>query len=201
MSLNNNRLREILNQIEMNTNMKNQYASKWHSIVNFFYNNTGLAIAQIAVGGSMAKRTNINRSDMDVIFCLSPDQSREVIYPKVIEKLNANFGQIASNNIGNRAIHVSFGNLEFDLVLLSQREFQEEYNGVREIKQMNQTKIDVIKLIKYAVDRAGLSAYIQGYIIEQIVLKSKSSTLIDLINECISQLPYYYGQSILNCLY
>lgn len=71
--LTNKQLKEILKKIERNRNLNQAYSSKWHKVTNFLYYNTGLSIDKIAKGGSDAKLTFYNRSDLDVIFCTATD--------------------------------------------------------------------------------------------------------------------------------
>jgi len=66
-NLNENRLRQLLGNINQNPQMKDQYESKWHSVVHFLHNNVGYKIAKVAKAGSQAKHTESRNSDLDII--------------------------------------------------------------------------------------------------------------------------------------
>ncbi len=207
MSLNNNKLREILNQIQNDRQKYDQYGSKWISIVNLLYNNTDLRIAGVARAGSRAKHTDLSRSDMDVIFSLSNNPSCSEIYPRLREQLRANFGAVANIQIGQAAIHVEFYSprISIDLVLVTQQEFNKEYQNIKDIRQLNQIPQDAIRLVKYAIDRAGLSYNIPGYEIELNALNLNYEDLAKFTEQIIYQLQnlinrYSYVENVLRYL-
>lgn len=74
-NLNENRLRQLLGNINQNPQMKDQYESKWHSVVHFLLNNVGYKTAKVGKAGSQAKHTESRNSDLDIIFSTPPNQN------------------------------------------------------------------------------------------------------------------------------
>ncbi|MHA1272211.1 MAG: hypothetical protein ACTSQS_02125 [Promethearchaeota archaeon] len=178
--LNDKRLKAILKKIDSDPQMKQLYASKWHKIVNFLYNNTGLTIAKVAKSGSFAKHTEYSDSDLDVIFCTSPDYYLSDMQEIIQDKADAIFGDVADVGIGNRAVHIDFASPEcnIDVVYLSQDEFDAEFEEIRDFKIIAPLQKDSIKLTKYAFDKVGLSE-IKGYQIEKACLQFNYTTLAE----------------------
>lgn len=175
------KLKSLLKKIDSNPQMKQQYSSKWHRIVNFLYNNTGLKIAKVAKSGSFAKHTEYSDSDLDVIFCTSPDYNLHEMQVYLEEKLIPIFGKIADIKIGAHAVHIDFRNPEvnIDLVYITQREFDTEFEVIKEFSRIAPVQKDSIKLAKYAFDKAGISK-IKGYQIEKAWLQFNYTSLKDL---------------------
>ena len=170
--MNDKRLKEILDKIDLNRQLKQIYDSKWHKIVNFLYNNTGLKIAKIAKSGSYPKHTEYRDSDLDVIFCTSPDYYLRYIQELIRDKAYDIFGRIANINIGNKAVHVDFinPNCDVDIVYLSQTQFDKECLEIKNIKSIEQLQRDSIKLAKYALDKAGIKK-VKGYQVEKACIQ------------------------------
>lgn len=104
-----------------------RYASEWRSIVQFMKNNTGFSLSGIARGGSRAKGDYRDTSDLDIIFSVAGDLSKQKIYPIVRSKLKENFPQ-ATVEIGSsyNVIKMSLGPLKFDIVLKKLANFNRE---------------------------------------------------------------------------
>lgn len=169
MILDNAPLARLLEQIDSDTNMKERYQSIWMSIVHFLYNNSGLKISRIAQAGSRAKQTDIKGSDLDVVFSVSPNQSREQIYPGLVEKLRKNFPNTRVN-IGDLTIHVEFTtHLSVDVVLRDDYQFTYQHQEIVDIRQLDSTNLKAIKLIKFAVDAVGLANKYPSYTIEEAI--------------------------------
>jgi len=62
-------LREILEKVNQNNQLKLLNESKWHKIIHFLHNSSGYSITKVAKAGSKAKHTDTSKSDLDVIFC------------------------------------------------------------------------------------------------------------------------------------
>ena len=66
------------------------YQSKWISIVNILHK-SDLNVSAIAKAGSRAKLDHNCESDLDVIFCVNADPSRNVLYPELMKLLGFKF--------------------------------------------------------------------------------------------------------------
>ncbi|GAH77643.1 unnamed protein product, partial [marine sediment metagenome] len=71
--------------------LEKRYSVEWKNIANFMKYNTGFRLSGIARGGSRVKGTHSDYSDLDIIFAISGDPVRTVIYPKLVSKLKENF--------------------------------------------------------------------------------------------------------------
>ena len=114
------------------------YKSKWKKVVNVM-THQNLKVSKIATAGSRAKRQHTPDSDMDVIYSISGDPSRENFHPEIIKVLKANFSQdkvYPGDN--NNVVHIDFqSGGKFDLVLLDSDDFDKEYDNILEYKKNN----------------------------------------------------------------
>ena len=180
MKLNEMRLRQILNKINSDPQMKEQYSSKWHRVVNFLYSNTGLKIAEVGKSGSQAKLTDYNDSDLDVIFRTSKDYDLKGMLKYIAEKAEAIFAQVAEVGIGKKAVHIEFYNPEcdIDVVYFTKQKFKAERKKIKVIRQISQVRRDSIKLAKYTLDRAGIRD-VEGHEVEKACLHFEYKTLAE----------------------
>ncbi len=184
-------LREILNLIELDERSRRKYGSKWYSVVNFLFHNTGLPNIKIAQAGSIAKNIEQYAGDLEVKFCVSPDRSREQVYPRLSEKFQAGYKEVARVSQKADEVHINFNkDVEIDVVLLPQNEFVKQYKGVEKLKDLNQTQPDAIKLIKFAFDQAKVLNVIPGYKIEKTAFSLSSPDLAVLLEQLINQLNF-----------
>ena len=191
MYLQNHVLREILNLIERDNRSRRKFASKWYSVVNYLYHNTGLSMDRIAQASSVAKNTSLNSSDLDVIFSLSPDQSRAQLYPRLVEQFQTGYGEMARVAQDATAIHIKFNtDIEINVTLLTQSDFNSQYDGVQEIKQLNHAQQNAITLMKFAFEQAGIINSIPEYKIEKIAFLFDITDLATLVEEIINQLNF-----------
>lgn len=104
-----------------------QYSSKWFSFVNFLHNNTGYPIAGVARAGSRTNGTYRDDSDLDIRFAIGGDPPKTTVYPHLVELLKKGFPG-ASVWIGQsyNVIDIQIGDLDFDLVLLSVSDFEDQ---------------------------------------------------------------------------
>jgi len=98
---------------------------------------SNLKISRITQAGSRAKKTHRPDTNSDIIFSVSKNPDRINFYPKLIEVLKNNFSHekiyLGSNY---NAIHLDFRNREkFDIVLLSENEFDKEYKSILDYKR------------------------------------------------------------------
>lgn len=114
------------------------YHARWKRIVNVMqYNN--LRLSRIAPAGSRAKKQHRLDSDFDLIFAVSKNPIRRIFYPKLIEVLSANF---KNDNVypGKQynVVHLDFqSGAKFDIVLLTESEFDREYDSIKDFKRKN----------------------------------------------------------------
>ena len=109
-----------------------QHKKKWKSIQDFLRYNTGYKIHGVARAGSTVEGGWTLESDLDIRFAIANDPSKTKIYPNLRTKLREGFPD-ASVEIGKsyNVINMEIGELEFDIVLLTVKEFDTQ---VREEK-------------------------------------------------------------------
>jgi len=181
------RLREILKEINTDPQTAQQYYSRLSRILKFLNNNTGLKNAAVKETGSRAKETDTRKSDIDLIFCTSPDQDNQTIRNYIFEKAISAFGKAAEVKVSGKAVHVDFKSCNFDLVYLSQKKFKEESNKIKEIIKLRPVHKNAIKLVKYAFDKSGIKN-IKGYEVE------KASLVVNSIStpDCVKKIVKYF---------
>jgi len=187
--INDPRLRKILDKIEMNPNLKQRYSSKWHKIVNFLYSNTDLKIRKVAQAGSLGKKTENKRSDLDVIFCTSQDQPKDRMMSVLYSKAYENFNKTANISKGTDAIHIDYKEplTKIDLVYLKQNEFDQEYKEIKNREQIFPQQREAIKIVKYAFDKL-LNGAIKGYEVEKACIMLNCTAL----NTCTTSIVNYF---------
>lgn len=116
----------------------NFYQIKWQKVVNVM-KNSNLKISRIAQAGSRAKKQESPYSDMDVIFSVAGNPSREGFYPNLIKVLKANFSEEYIYPGSNyNVVHLNFKTGgKFDLVLLKENKFDQEHKSILEFKRKN----------------------------------------------------------------
>ena len=117
---------------------ENLYHSKWKSIVNVM-KSSNLKISKIAQAGSRAKKKHRPDSDMDVIFAVAGNPSQKNFYPDLMTVLKSNFSyeKIFPGKNYN-VVHLDFKQGgKFDLVLLTETEFDKEYKSILDYKKKN----------------------------------------------------------------
>jgi len=116
----------------------NYYLSKWKSIVNVM-THQNLNIAKIARAGSRAIQQHTPKSDLDIIFSVSGNPSKQSFYPKLIKVLKSNFpnDQVAAGGSYN-VVHLypSKGG-KIDIVLLHTSDFDRQHGNDVEYRRDN----------------------------------------------------------------
>ena len=117
---------------------ENFYHSKWKSIVNVM-KSSNLKISKIAQAGSRAKKKHRPDSDMDVIFSVAGNPSQKIFYPNLMTVLKSNFSDEKVFPGSNyNVVHVDFKQGgKYDLVLLTETEFDKEYKSILDFKKNN----------------------------------------------------------------
>ncbi len=102
------------------------YSAFYNSLKNFLYNNSGYKIGGVARWGSRTTGAHKNKSDLDVIFWIVGDPTKQKVYADLIDKLkkilkvNVNVG--SSKNV----IKIWKESITCDLVLLSRSDYKEQ---------------------------------------------------------------------------
>ncbi len=117
---------------------ENFYHSKWKSIVNVM-KSSNLKISKIAQAGSRAKKKYRPDSDMDVIFAVAGNPLQKNFYPDLMTVLKSNFPlERVFPGSNYNVVHLDFKQGgKFDLVLLSEAEFDKEYKTILDYKKKN----------------------------------------------------------------
>lgn len=185
-------LKAILNKIERDNNLKRLYSSKFHKIVNFLYNSTGLKIAKITEGGSGAKLTYTCNSDLDIIFATSKDYIAQEMLVFLEEKANQMFGAVANIRKSSNAVQIDFINpqCDVDLVYKTKNAFNQEFKEIKNIKKLKDVQQNAIKIVKYAFDNT-IGDVIHGYEVEKACLQFNLSNLKNLVYSIIN---YFRGR-------
>jgi predicted nucleotidyltransferase len=101
-------------------------------INNFLHNSTNLPIhGGIARQGSRKDGTHKEDSDLDMVFAISGDPKRDVVYPDLCEKMKKTLKVDVEIGKEGHVINVKKGVLDVDLVLLETKQFDKQ---VRENK-------------------------------------------------------------------
>jgi len=191
--LDNKKLKEILKKINTDAQTQDIYNSKLNRVINFLHYNTGFKLAAVKEGGSRGKRTDIRKSDLDIIYCKSKDQDKNFARKDLLKKAKTSFKQVAKVHMGNKAVHIDFfkPKCNIDVVYLSNKEFQQESKKIKTIKKLRPLYKNAIKLAKYALNGAKINN-IAGYEVELACLNSNENSL----SECVYHIINYFSGRI-----
>ena len=122
----------------MNNPTDELYESKRKKISNVL-KNSNLGVSRVTPAGSRAKQQHRPDSDQDIIFAVFKDPSREEFYPELIKTLEKNYPEAKISEGSNKnVIHLELKkNDKFDLVLLSEQEFDKEHKDIKDYKRNN----------------------------------------------------------------
>ncbi|MFW9915983.1 MAG: hypothetical protein ACFFGZ_10285 [Candidatus Thorarchaeota archaeon] len=115
-----------------------QYRAKWKKVVNVL-KSSNLGLSRVAQAGSRAIQKQRYDSDMDVIFSITGNPSKEQFYPKLIRVLEANFrdDKVYPGDEHN-IVHLDFQSGEkFELVLKTERKFDQEHKDDKDYRREN----------------------------------------------------------------
>jgi len=114
------------------------YISKWKKIVNVL-KNSNLKISGVAKAGSRARQQHRSDSDIDIIMCASKDPSKKEFYPKLIDVLKGNFpyDKVYAGSTYNVVHFDTKAEGKFDLVLLTEKEFDTQHGNDVEFRRKN----------------------------------------------------------------
>ena len=192
-NLNENRFRQLLGNINQNPQMKDQYESKWYSVVHFLHNNVGYKIAKVAKAGSQAKHTESRNSDLDIIFSTTPNQNVNNVLNTIQDKAKKNYGKVANISKSKSVVQIHFRSpkCNIDVVYLMQNQFDKEHGADKNVGRIPQVKRDAIKLTKYAFYKS-TGDLVKGYEIEKVCINSNCNSLIGCVNASI----HYFNESL-----
>ncbi len=188
--LENRKLKEFLKKINTDPQTQTLYDSKLNRVMNFLRKTTGFKIAAIKEGGSRGKRTDIRKSDLDIIFCTGKDQNKNTIRKDLLERAKKGFKKNSKVHMGDKAVHIDFLNPKcyVDVVYLTNQEFKQEKKKIAQIKKLRPLHKNTIKLAKYALDKAK-QKHIASYEVELACLTFNYNTL----SECVYHLITYFS--------
>ena len=183
------RLKEILKEINTDPQTAQQYYSRLSRILKFLNNNTGLKNAAVKETGSRAKKTDTRKSDIDVIFCTSPDQDHQIIRNHLLEKATSAFGKAAEVNLSGKAVYVDFKSCKFDLVYLSQMRFKEESKKILVYLKENDYGITKTNLsTNLGMHHNTITKYLNKFEEFNIILKKKiAKRTLYFLNEDLTE--------------
>lgn len=116
--------------------LEQQASSFAKKIDNFLHSNTNLKIHGVARQGSRKEGTHQDDSDLDMVFSISGDPSRDEIYPDLIDKISEILNVEASLGEHDNVINITKGDLEVDLVFLPMDTFENQVRNNR-LKRMS----------------------------------------------------------------
>lgn len=112
------------------TASEDRYQNLWNSIYNVL-THSGLKVSRVAESGSRPKQQYRPDSDMDLIFAVSGNPSKQNFYPKLIRVMKNNFpNEHVYPGRSYNVVHTDFvKGGKFDLVLLTEREFDNQHGN------------------------------------------------------------------------
>ena len=116
--------------------LEQQASSFAKKIDNFLHKNTNLKIHGVAGQGSRKDGKHRDDSDLDIIFSIAEDPSRDEIYPDLIDKISKTLTVDASLGKHGNVINITKGDLEVDLVLLPMSTFENQIRN-NKMKRMS----------------------------------------------------------------
>ncbi len=103
-----------------------RYSAFYTSLKNFLYKNSGLPVRGVARWGSRTTGNHRDRSDLDVIFWIQANPSKESVYPGLVDKLKLVLKVNADIGRSYNVINIWKPGISCDLVLLMEREYRDQ---------------------------------------------------------------------------
>ncbi len=186
--LENNILNAILRRINNIPRLKEKFKSEWKSMVIFLRNNCEIKFEAVLRPGTIGKETELTSSDFDIIFSPTPDTERETLYPTVMKAFQETFPQ-DKITIKNEALQVRLKTgVKIDLISVSKEEFGQEFNNLKNTRQISNTTQNAVKLVKYAISKAGFSHQIRGSLIEALAINIDLPELSICVETILNQM-------------
>lgn len=108
-----------------------KYSAFYNSLKNFLYNNSGYNIRGVARWGSRTTGEHRDKSDLDVIFWIFGNPSKQKVYPNLIDKLKKIMKVNANTGSSNNVIKIWKEGITCDLILLSESDYRIQINTRR----------------------------------------------------------------------
>jgi len=108
-----------------------KYSAFYKSLKNFLYNNSGFDIGGVARWGSRTTGEHKDKSDLDVIFWIVGDPSKQKVYTELIVKLKKILKVNANTGSSKNVIKIWKEKITCDLVLLSKSDYKEQIDTRR----------------------------------------------------------------------
>ena len=186
--LENNILKAILLRINNNPHLKEKFKSEWKSLLVFLRNNCGIKFEAVLRLGTIGKETDIVTSDFDIIFSPTPYTEREALYSTIINAFHETFPK-DKIEIMNDSVQVRLKNgNKIDLISVSQEEFDQKFNNLKNTRQISNTTQNAVKLVKYAISNSGFSHQIRGSLIEALAINIDPPELSICVETILNQM-------------
>jgi len=108
-----------------------RYSAFYKSLKNFLYNNSGYNIKGVARWGSRTTGEHKDKSDLDVIFWIFGNPSKQKVYTDLIDKLKNTLKVNANTGTSKNVIKIWKEGLKCDLRLLSESEYRTQISARR----------------------------------------------------------------------
>ncbi len=107
------------------------YSAFYNSLKNFLYHNSGYNVGGVARWGSRTTGEHEDRSDLDVIFSIFGDPTKQKVYTDLIDKLKKILNVNANLGSDRNVIKIWKKGITCDLVLLSGSDYKEQVRSRR----------------------------------------------------------------------
>ncbi len=108
-----------------------KYSAFYNSLKNFIYKNSGYNIGGVARWGSRTTGEHRDKSDLDVIFWIVGNPSKQKVYHDLIDKLKKILKVNANTGSSNNVIKIWKEGITCDLDLLSESDYRTQINTRR----------------------------------------------------------------------
>jgi len=103
-----------------------KYSAFYNSLKNFLYSNSGYKIRGVARWGSRTTGEHRDKSDLDVIFWITGDPTKQKVYADLIDKLKKILKVNVNTGSSKNVIKIWKEGITCDLVLLSESDYKEQ---------------------------------------------------------------------------
>jgi len=177
---------KLANRIKEDNNPK--YNFHFIRIINFLQKNFN--ISEGTKAGSIEKGLKIKgHGDLDIYFYIEKLETKnfEEIRDEIIETLSKKYPNPEKKE---HAIRIKLKSDEtIDIVLKEKNIYQKEKKLIKHIKNINETRKNVIRLVKFwKYETNFVSKRSRSFFIERYAIYSQGNSLISIINDTITQI-------------
>ncbi|KKL84689.1 hypothetical protein LCGC14_1962210 [marine sediment metagenome] len=108
-----------------------KYSAFYNGLKNFLNNNSGYNIGGVARWGSRTTGEHRDKSDLDVIFWIIGNPSKQIVYPDLIDKLKRILKVNTDTGSSKIVIKIWKEGISCDLRLLSESDYRTQINTRR----------------------------------------------------------------------